>query len=79
MNDDIATFLDAPRRKGRTPIFPPEVAKARVVERNRRNGRAQTKAYQALARAFPDEYQALFREAQRRINEERGRLPGDPE
>ena len=75
-NDDITKFLDelAPRRK-----FAPEVAKARLAEAGRRNARAQQRAYQALRRAFPEEYWALYNEARRRMYAEGGPLPGDPE
>ena len=75
-NDDITKFLGALSGNRK---FAPEVAKARTAEMMRRYEAARAKAINALARAYPFKFRALYDEALRRVNAERGPLPGDPE
>lgn len=76
--DDILAYLDAPPPV-RGPLIrrPPAVAAARAKEQRNRSAEARSRTERALRRAYPDEYDALYAEAKRRVDAERGPLPGD--
>lgn len=79
MTSEILAFLDnKPSIGGSRLGLSPAVAAERKKESARRHATAQQRAYQALARAYPDDFRALYDESRRRILAERGPLPGDP-
>jgi len=57
--------------------YPPEVAKARDKEMNRRSSSAQYAAKTLLARRHKEEYDALYQGFKAEIAESKGPLPGD--
>lgn len=57
--------------------FPPEVAKRRQLEQSRRAANAQQLAFRTLRNRHDVEYQELYEEAKRFVNEKAGPLPGD--
>lgn len=57
--------------------YPPETAKARKRERNRRHMEARRRALLVLSRAHAEEFERLVAEERRGVDRERGPLPGD--
>jgi hypothetical protein len=76
---NLLAALDVRNEPTENRRFSKEVAEARRKEKTRRNAQAQGRALQALARIHPDEYDILYAEAKRRVDTERGPLPGDDE
>lgn len=57
--------------------LPPEVAKERAAERNRRNMEAKRRALMVLASRYPNEFEKLKDAELAAIHAEKGPLPGD--
>lgn len=71
--DDLVGPGRRQRRQGR----PPEVARERSVEQQRRRARAVHYALEGLRTLHQEEFDELFEQAKIKVASERGPLPGD--
>ncbi len=79
MTLDYEALRNGPRVSVYVTGLSDEVQKERTKERQRRAALARQRAYQALGRAYPEDFRTLFNCATREVNDERGSLPGDPD
>lgn len=70
---------DKPPPPGRRARFTPEVARARALDRQRRNAEAHRRAWTILADRYPEDFNELLADELRGVWAERGHLIGDPE
>lgn len=63
--------------RGRPRIFPEDVAAERHREKSRRKSAATAAATRVIREMYPDIWKAAFDEAARKIDEEKGPLPGE--
>ena len=66
-----------PQERGTRRKFDPDVAKARQLDRARREQEARRRAAIMLAAAHPEEWDELLTAEKRGVDDERGPLPGD--
>lgn len=55
----------------------PEILRARKKELTRRSTIARYRAWQALSRLYPQDFEALLEQARAQVDTEHGSLPGD--